>query len=282
MINGSYNIYLNKQLVAQSKNIITTSGKEIIKQYLAGNIPTWSGSIAVGAIDTTATLSDEYLKFEILRQATLTRSVDPSGNITLRASFPTELACTIKEVGVFPFTATTANGRYQDAIVFDFSEAGWSAGSSDSTTSAVGASNIKLDSSTSSRSISNLNLDISGYSPTDEFQLLVNNLDVNAKTIKITLTTDSGNTELTFPNLSASAGLQSVSVALGTIITDTVTQIAMSSTGSNKSVSLDCLRIINKDESGYAMKIVSRSVLATPITKSSGQDLEIEYSLAGL
>lgn len=282
MINGSYNLYLDGQLVAKSKNIITTSGKEIIKQYLAGNIPTWSGAIAIGAIDTTASLTDEYLKFEILRQATLTKSVDPSGNIVLRAAFPTELVCTIKEVGVFPFTATTANGRYQDATIFDFSESTWSSGSSDLTVSSVGSSNIKLDSVTNTRTISNLNLDLSGYSPTDQLNLLVNNLDADAKTIKITLATDAGNTELTFPNLSASAGLQSVSVALGTIITDTVTGITMSSTGTNKSVSLDCLRIVNKDESGYAMKIVSRSVLATPITKSSGQDLEIEYSLAGL
>lgn len=281
MINGSYNLYLDGKLVSHSKNLITTSGKEVIKQYLAGNIPTWSGAIAVGSIDTATQLSDEYLMFEINRQPTITRSVDPAGNITLRASFPTDLEAVIKEVGVFPFVNTTANGRYQDALITDFSEAGWSTGTTDTNISLVGSSNILLDSTYATRTLTGLSLDLSGYSSTDQFQILVNNPDSNTKTVKLILSDGTNTDELTFSN-ATSSGVQKLSVNIGTLTVGTITQISLQSTATNKSISLDCLRVVNKDESGYAMKIVSRSVLATPIEKTAGQDLEVEYSLAGL
>lgn len=282
-LNGTYNIYLDGKKIS-SKNLITTSGKEIIKQYLAGNLPSWSGSIAVGTISTAAAVGDTSLKFEVDRRPTITKGIDPNGNIVLRAAFPLDLSLRINEVGVFPFVNTTANGRYQDSIITDFSEPGWTPSLASDTVnvSYVGSSNMKLDSTYTSATLTGLNIDISGYSSTDKFQLLVNNLDSNTKTITLTFKDGniSNNTTVTFPNI-ISSGLQSVEVAIGSTNITSINEIVLSSTNTNKNISLDCLKFLNADESGYALNIVSRSI-PTEVVKLAGQDLEIEYILAGL
>lgn len=284
MINGFYKIYIDGELQCSSKNIITNGGKTVIKQFLAGNIPSWSGGIAVGPITTAASVSDTKLYFEVDRAATLTKTVDGNGNIVLRASFPLDLQTVINEVGVYPFVSSTNSGRYQDKIITDFSETSWTNGTSDTTSSYVGTKNIILNSSNASSTLSNLSIDISGYAKTDKFELLVNNLDANAKTITLTYKdgTPANDTTVTFPNLSASTGLQVVSIELGATNISTITEITMSSTGASKSISLDSLKFLNTDESGYSTSLVSRSVLGSSITKYAGQDLEIEYYLAGL
>lgn len=281
-LNGTYKIYIDGKLVSTSKNIITNGGKETIKQFLAGNIPSWSGAIAIGPINTSASATDTKLGFEVDRQATLTRTVDNSGNIVLRAAFPITLETRVREIGVYPFVNTTANGRYQDTVITDFSESTWTAGGLDATaTSYVGLKNVKLDSTNTSSTLAGVDIDISGYSETDKFELLVNNLDANAKTITLAFSDGTNTSTVTFPNLAASSGLQSVSVNIGSTSVERITSITLSSTNTNKSVSLDCLKFLNTDQSGYTMNLVSRSV-ATEIVKIAGQDLEIEYILAGL
>lgn len=282
MINGFYKIYIDKKEVGSYKNLITTAGKSTIKQFLAGNIPSWGGAIAIGPMTTAAAISDTKLGFEIDRAQTLTKTIDASGNIVLRASFPLDLEVKINEIGVYPFANTTVSGRYQDEIISDFAEAGWTYGTSDATTSYVGNRNIVLNSTNASSVLSGLSLDISGYAETDKFELLVNNLDANAKTITLTFSDGTNSSTVTFPNLSASSGLQSVSVNIGSSSVSTITSITMASTGASKSVSLDCLKFLNTDESGYSTNLISRSVLGSTITKYAGQDLEVEYYLAGL
>lgn len=281
-LNGTYKVYLDGQLVSNSKNIITDGGKYTIKQFLAGNIPSWSGAIAIGPINSAASAADTKLGFEVDRQPTLTRTVDNSGNIVLRAAFPITLETVVREVGVYPFVNTTASGRYQDSIVTDFSESGWSAGGEDvSTTSYAGTKNVKLDSTNTSSTLSGIDIDISGYAQTDKFELLVNNLDANIKTITLTFSDGINSSTVTFPNLAASTGLQSVSVNIGATDVQRITSITLASTNTNKDISLDCLKFLNTDESGYTMNLVSRSVI-NEIVKLAGQDLEIEYILAGL
>lgn len=280
-LRGRYNIYLDNQIIS-SNNLITTAGKETIKQYLAGNIPSWSGAIAIGAINTAANIADTKLGFEIDRRQTLTKSINSNGEIVIRASFPLDLQARINEVGVYPFVNTTVSGRYQDAVITDFSESTWSVGGADTTVNSyVGSSNVKLDSTNTSSTLSDLNIDISGYSKTDKFELLVNNLDANAKTITLSFTDGTNTSTVTFPNLPSTTGIKSVSVDIGSTSVTNITSITLASTNTNKSVSLDCLKFLNTDQSGYTMNLVSRSI-PTEIVKLAGQDLEIEYILAGL
>lgn len=280
MLKGFYKIYLNGTEVLESKNIITDGGKETIKQFLTGNIPSWSGAIAIGALDSPADVADTKLGFEIDRAHTLTKTVDGSGMIVLRTSFPLDLKAKINEIGVYPFKNTTANGKYQDSVISDFSEGSWIGGTEDSTNSYVGSKRIILDSSHTSTELSGISIDLSGYSKSDKIELLLDNLDSNAKVIIVDFS-DGLNTD-TFTFYISSTGLQAVSQVLGDKTVSVATSITLTSFSTYKDVAFDCLKFLNADESGYATNLVSRSVTSETIIKEAGQDLEIEYYLAGL
>jgi hypothetical protein len=271
---GSYRFLLDGQEVASSKNIITTTGKETIKRFLAGNIVDWCGGMAVGAISTAASTSDTALYFEIDREKTLFRSFN-NNKIIVKASFPNSLDAIIREVGIFPIPSTTSDNQFQDAIISNFSN---ESGSS-TTNSSVGTGNIVLSSGTTSFTKTGLSVDLTGYSSVDKLQLLAYNSDSNVKTIKIDMSDGSTTYSLTFPNLAASSGYQVTSVALGSPTISKMTEFTISVTSTNKSVELDCLKFLNTDQINYISGVVSRSVLGSPITKLAGQDLEVEYTL---
>lgn len=64
---GKYKIYKNGELFHESPNLITENGKSILLQYMAGTITDWASFIGVGAVATTASLSDYKLYYEITR-----------------------------------------------------------------------------------------------------------------------------------------------------------------------------------------------------------------------
>ena len=66
-LHGRYNIYKNNELIYQTPNLITETGKSIILQYLAGTIANWASFIGIGAGATTASTSDYKLYYEITR-----------------------------------------------------------------------------------------------------------------------------------------------------------------------------------------------------------------------
>jgi hypothetical protein len=74
MINGSYRIFKDGELVAENSNIITNFGKDSIMKYLTGSIPDWCGAIAIGAGIVTPTATDLRLGFEFSRATTKLRS----------------------------------------------------------------------------------------------------------------------------------------------------------------------------------------------------------------
>lgn len=270
---GSYNIYVDGELVSSSKNVITTTGVQTIKRYLAGSILDWCGGMAVGAINTTAATSDLKLGFEIERQPTIFRSLDADGNIIVKAAFSTTLEAVIREVGIYPFPYTASDKVYQDDIITDFS-AGSASGNS-----SVGSKNVALSTGTPAYTETGLSIDISGYAPTDRFQLLVYNSDANAKTVQLKIS--NGVTEYTVGNFSITAGVgfKSVELAIGNSTITSITQVTLTSTAANKALELDCLKFLNTDQTDYISGIVSRSIPATPITKLAGQELEVEYKL---
>lgn len=273
-IQGSYRFLLDGEEVANSKNIITTTGKETIKRFLAGNIVDWCGGMSIGCMSTAANISDTALGFEIDREKITFRSFN-NNKIIIKASFPNSLNAIIREVGIFPTSSTTSDNQFQDVIISDFS----GEAASTTTNSSVGTGNIALSAGTTSFTKTGLNLDISGYSTVDKIQLLAYNPDANAKTLTIDLSDGTTIYTLTLPNLAASSGYQVVSVALGTPTITKITQFTINVTSTSKSVELDCLKFLNTDQVNYISGVVSRSIPASPIIKKAGQDLEVEYTL---
>ena len=192
--------------------------------------------------------------------------------ILLKAVFPDTLSAVIREVGVFSTIANTYSGQYNNKIISDFSEEGWSA--TGSLTPLVGTDTVLA--STTSQTLSNISNTIDGYSPVDKLYLLINNPLAVAKTLTITLGNSSSSQSFAF-SIPATAGSQVVSLALGTLTISSISYITVST--STGTVELDALSVVNFDEYGAPDNMVSRSVLSANITKTAGQQLEIEYSM---
>lgn len=64
---GIYRVYEDGKLLTEGENLITTAGKTIITQYLAGKIPSYAGAIAIGSGTTAAAVGDTSLAMEYTR-----------------------------------------------------------------------------------------------------------------------------------------------------------------------------------------------------------------------
>lgn len=73
-MHGVYRVYKNGDMISESNNLITSNGKDVIHQYMAGIIKDWASSIAIGAYNTAATINDYKLNYEISRFGITTRS----------------------------------------------------------------------------------------------------------------------------------------------------------------------------------------------------------------
>jgi hypothetical protein len=117
MISGKYVISSNGKVLAESPNIITSSGLYSINRFLVGtsNTNTWAGTMKIGASYTAATSSDTLLAYETRWSPTFGLKYN-SGSITLSAQFNSFVG-EIYEIGIVPQT-----NFGQGVLVTDFSE----------------------------------------------------------------------------------------------------------------------------------------------------------------
>lgn len=103
MINGRYEIISNGKVIAESPNIITSSGLYAINSFLVNTAPTaggWAKTMRVGASYTAATSADVSMAYETAFAPT-TLPVYQSGSIVLTATFP-QFVGEIYEIGIIP------------------------------------------------------------------------------------------------------------------------------------------------------------------------------------
>lgn len=290
---GEYSIYLDKKLVGTSKNTITTNGKAAIRNYLAGAYPEWASIMAVGIGNVNASsASDVSLEYEIDRQTVISKSVN-SNNIVVKASFPTNLEATIYEIGVFPtFYRTTTQSSLPDLLLTSFEEAitgyKWDYGVSDANDHRMGAKSLKLEDSMTS-TLDNINLTIDGYNPDDKIQIFAKPTNAASK-VTITFTDYDSNAqsyEFTFSGTSWQKSEKTFnSVKSGSSGYGTVTRIKSvaitSDVSGAETITIDGIKFYNYEQDLTSeTSLVSRTVLTggNIITKTAGQELDIEYSL---
>lgn len=250
-----------------------------------GDLVTVSGITNVGytALNTTHTVTAVGTNSFSATISALTNTTNAATSATaigeelvlLKASFPDSLSMIIKEIGVFPTVANSTTNLYNISLLSDFSEDGWTtAGATAGTeTSLIGLKNIQCG--TTEKTITGVSLVFDGYTAKDKIALLVNNATAVAKDVTVTF---AGTTTKAFVfAVPATAGSQVIELDLGSHGLSTATSMAVkTSTGT---VDLDAIALINADDYGVVNSIVSRSVLASPVTKLAGQQLEIEYSM---
>lgn len=291
---GLYNIYQNGLLISQQRNIITTQGKNRIRQILAGKVTGFASSILVGVGSSTPTVNDTVLQFSVEGANILNTMVDDVNNkIYFKTSLPVDKQYKIYELGCYAADGTTAKQFHQNSLMMTFGElTTWTDSSGthslNSTNTRVGASSIRysLLAAGVGRGSTPFQIGIDQLPQYTEFKLAY--FANNIADIKVRFkTTDSDYYEGTIVPATnnaynISSVLKSAFVATGSPswATITIVEVQATATGSAGTIDLDSIRY---DVSTTADSLLlSRALPASPVIKPAGSTMDVEYLLEGI
>jgi len=306
---GEYVFYDNDKEIYRSKNLLTKFGKRYLTQYLAGQSNTSLKDISLGVGSTAATVNDTQLGFEFYKSPVSMSSIDiqtssstglSTYGVVYKTTVPVDVAGIINEVGLFPTVSLNSTDYSSNSISTFENNQSWtdSTGAYASTTTTpfpkIGTSYLSIGAaaSQSKEYFYNFNLDVSGYSALDSLTLAYYQSDTNLDYVFVRMY-DSNNRyyEIRYAG-DASVGYKIKSLTLNNLYssgfglgTPDQTSIVKVSCGvkaksSGATVALfDGMRINDEDSFRTDYGMISRSVLATPITKSLGKQMVIEYRI---
>jgi len=305
MIKGTYIFYQDGKEIFRSPNVVTKFGKRFITNFIAGNIEDANKDIAVGIDTTAATDEDTRLGFEFYRLPITLGSIDiqtvagvSTYSVVYKTTIPQDIAGQINEIGLYPSTRSSIN-NFDDKFLADFlNSLDWATGSGTnpgvSTTGAkIGDSVLTFSSNSTSAQeyFNNTTLDLSGYSVNDSIRLAYYKNNANLQNIIIRLYSSNSNYYSTTITPASGTGYKITSdILLSTLFTSPTGTpdktninkigITITPTSSNTtSVGMDGLRINDEDTFDPVFGLISRSVLATTLSKSAGRAVDVEYKL---
>jgi len=306
---GEYVFYEDNKEVYRSKNLLTKFGKRYLTQYLAGQSTNTLKDIALGVGSTAATVNDTQLGFEFYKSAVSMNSIDIQTNLSTgistygvvhKTTIPVDIAGTINEVGLFPNVILGSTDYASNSISTFEDNQSWtdSTGAYASSVTTpfpkIGTSYLSIGATASQLKeyYYNFNLDVSGYSALDSLTLAYYQSDTNLDYVFVRMY-DSNNSyyEIRYPG-DASTGYKIKSLTLNNLYssgygsgTPNQTSIVKISCGVKAKASgattvlFDGMRINDEDSFRTDYGMISRSVLTTPITKSLGKQMVIEYRI---
>jgi hypothetical protein len=293
MIQGTYRFYQHGKLIAAKKNLITTEGRRVILRYLAGSASGIGGAIALGTLEAAPTVDDTRLGFEIHRATVTIRNVDYTANTVLfKGSVEQEAEFKIYEAGLWS-SATNSLGAMdsQTLSTFDTETEEWTNVTVDATQSRSSADSVRVDATASATTSARteVEMDLTGYSPEDVFALAFYKADNNIASLTLAFenTITGGSLKLTKTISALPAGYNVVTfrkgdfVAAGSIAWDSIDTFGVDVTagGTAGYVILDGIRIEDTDTPDQEHILISRTILDTPLVKTSVAPMDVEYSL---
>jgi hypothetical protein len=306
---GEYIFYQDGIEISRSKNILTKYGKRYITEYLSGQSSNPLKDIAIGIGSTMATVNDTQLGFEYYKARVTLSSPDiqtsaltglTTYGVVYKATLPPEVSGIINEIGLYP-SVTLGSTDYSSRSISNFEsgqywldDSGLSVSTVSSPTPLIGTYYIPITatSSSSKKYSYDLNLDLSGYSANDSMTIAYNQNDTNLDYIFVrAYSSVSDYYEIRFAgDLSIGTKIKSLTLnnlysstyGSGTPDNTSITRVSVGvkakSSGSS-TVLMDGLRINDEDSFRSDYGLISRSVLLSPITKSLGRQMDIEYRL---
>jgi hypothetical protein len=303
LFKGTYVFKENGVEVGRSQNLITTNGRKAILQYLAGTENDWAVDLSIGAMQSIPNVNDVELIFETGRYPITMKTYQSATDTTpdlivVRATLPSSLYANIYEVAIYPTGATSEAAKNDNRIIADFSDmSGWltSAGYTEligfipqaEQSPRIGNYSIQLSPSTTLAN-STLAVDISNYTNLDQLQILADN--TVAGNLTVTMTDSAGYQAIFTYTLSDSTDYQVLSLPFPLTIKDPSGNVVSTSsqylgpiktiqfnTDSTASIVIDCLKISTTQGLSTSDYIVSKSSLLTPIAKTYGVALDVEY-----
>ena len=287
---GTYTFLQDGEVIARATNLITTEGKKQILRYLAGQTSALGEVIAVGMGATTPALADSRLTFELGRATVAVTSVDlTTQRVIFKGTLPQALVGKIYEIGLF---SSDAVGDSRLLTTFDSSVESWTGATFNATNARLGADALRLAPATSATAVATLNnlfLDLSNDSNTDKFNLAFFNLNANAASIRIRFRAEDTTSYYEYVLTNPSTGYNVVNFTKSNL-TKTGTLVDYSSirsiefavvagAGGAAQVDFDGLRLEDEDNVATNQILISRSLLGTPVTKSSLAPMDVEYAL---
>lgn len=314
MIKGEYIFYENGIEIGRQSNLITLFGKRYLTAFLAGITSEETRDLCFGianSSDYSLLDSNTRLGFEFYRAPVTLGSIDintstPEYNVVYKTTIPQDVVGIIKEIGLYPGTRKSIN-NYDSKFISDFElTTDWYAvdnnANPNSFTSSpsprIGSSTIEFkfetgDTTNTTREYRyNVGiLDISGYSANDSLTLAYNRSHSNLSSIKAKFYTSSGNYYYGVFTPSSGTGDKITSISMSDVFTNVVgspdassismigIELTRASSASAATAYMDGLRINDEDTFDPNFGLISRAVLATPLTKTAGRSVDVEYKL---
>jgi hypothetical protein len=306
---GEYVFYDNDKEIYRSKNLITKFGKRYLTQYLAGQSNTNLKDIALGVGSTAATVNDTQLGFEFYKSPVSMNSIDiqtssstglSTYGVVYKTTLPVDVAGTINEVGLFPSISLGSTDYASNSISTFEDNQSWadSTGSYPASVTTpfpkIGTSYLSIGAGASQLKeyFYNFNIDVSGYSALDSLTLAYYQSDTNLDYVFVRMYDSNNNYyEIRYSGeLSIGYKIKSLTLnnlyssgfGLGTPDQTAIVKISCGvkakSSGATAAL-FDGMRINDEDSFRTDYGMISRSVLTTPITKSLGKQMVIEYRL---
>lgn len=291
---GQYSIYCDGRLIERFTNVITTQGKNRIRQILAGKTTGFASSILVGAGAETPTVNDVALNFAIEGATILNTMVDDVNNkVYFKTSLPVDKQYKIYELGCFAADSLTAKQFQQNSLMFTFGEAtNWTDSSGihslNSTNTRVGTTSIRysLLAAGVGRGSAPFPVDLGQLPSTTQFKLAY--FANNIANIKVRFKNDASNyyEGTILPATNNAYNISSVAKSAFTTTgspnwsTIATLEIQATATASAGTIDLDAIRY---DVATTADSLLlSRALPATPVLKPAGSTMDIEYVLEGI
>ena len=302
-IKGTYIFKQDGIEIGRSQNLITTNGRKVILQNLAGVKTEWASNLAIGAIPVIPTVDYVQLNYETGRYPVTLKTyqsatVSTPDLIIVRATIPPLMSANIYEVGIYPENTTTNSTFRNNNILTDFYDlTNWTVDLGSIATNnfvpgvnyspRIGNYSVSLSQNTSIYN-NTFSLSFSDYSSVDTIQVLAYNTVAGILTMTVTDTdgftadfvydlADSETYQVlttAFPTTIKNANGDSVSLstkALGAISSIRFT------TDSTAAVTIDAVKTSTLQELRSNDFIISKSILDTPIPKIYGTALDVEY-----
>ena len=300
---GYYRVVSSGSVIGEFHNMITANGLTAINQYMANIIPTWAGSIGIGATAASPTTSNHtQLEYELQRYPITLRTYRTASGVhqqAVKASIAPDAVFQAYELGLFPMTVDPSShtDNYQ---VTDFSEQDTGVSrwtylltglpatlTVASPTPRMGSFNLTLPAG--SVVYGNLAISTLGFNEYDSVKLLayVSSSITSTSSITLTFADDSANiyTWTASTTIPSTGSGQYLNLTLNfnpkdSLFSDSVVSGSISFVGTGQ-LKLDQIKLIQNDSKPVENMLVSRTSSASTnvplFEKTYGQPMEIEY-----
>jgi len=307
MIKGRYIFSENGKEIYRSENVITLYGKRFLTNFIAGNISDSTKDIAFGIDSTAATHFDTRLGFEFYRLPVEFGSTDIYSDdngikyfVVYKTVLPVDIAGSIKEIGTYPSRRTSSNS-FDSKFISDFSDSfAWRDSNSfnpavSNTGALIGEDVLNFVSGVGTEKEYSCTInetDFSGYSVNDSVRLSYYKNDNNLEKIKIRFySSDLAYYEVEIVDNTGTGNKISDDILLSVLYAGANSEnpdiskinkigiVIVPKAGVQSTVGMDGLRINDEDSFDPTYGLISRSVLSTPLVKTIGRLVDVEYRM---